>query len=105
MQEIKANMEIDRQIAAEMEARCVRVNVLLTRMGSAVERGDLERFRNLLEEAAEANWTNRRALLDAGARDSIHGDKPMPPDDDDLIDTDALSLTDLSKAMTGENDE
>ncbi len=105
MGNVAGKIEIDSQIAAEMDARCVRISVLLTRMQSALARGDQERFRNLWEEVREKNWTNRNALLEAGARDSIRGDKPAPPDDDDLMDTDALKLSDLASAMTGEEDE
>ena len=69
MENVTGKIEVERAALEEMERRAVRVNVVLARMKSAVERGDLERFRNLWAEAQEANWTNRKGLKAAGARD------------------------------------
>jgi hypothetical protein len=98
MEQIGETISVSRESMEAIERRCVLLNVALNRLRSALERGDQGRVLNLLEEAREANWTNRRDLLAAGVPDSILADKPLsasPPDDDDLLDTDLLDLSDL----------
>lgn len=63
-------LTIAKELAA-IERRTVQVNGALMRLRLALERGDIEAAANLRALAQELNWTNRRALLDAGAPDSI----------------------------------
>lgn len=101
MSETTDTIAVSRLELEAIERRCVRISVLMTRLRSALEKNDREKVLNLWEEARELNWITRRELLARGVRDSVRGDGPFPPDDDDLIDTDALDLSTLPPPSSG----
>jgi hypothetical protein len=92
---------VTRSALADMEQRAVRVNGILLRMRRAIDAGDLEALSNLHAAAQEQNWSNRRALLAAGAPDSILAAAGLtaygPPDDGDPPSADELSLSELAQ--------
>lgn len=98
MEATSETVQVSRAALEAIEARAVKVNGALLRMRLAVERGDLEAVANCRALAQELNWTNRRALLDLGAGDSIlqaAGLTAYTPDDEDMIDADRLDLGEL----------
>ena len=90
----------------EIERRAVSVNVALNGLQKALCAGDVERALNLCEVAREGNWVNRRALLQLGVKDSIRADAGVisSPQEDDLIDADALDLAELGKIVKREQE-
>lgn len=54
-----------------IESRAVDVNGILLHAQDLLRRGNTEKAEALINEARSLNWENRRALLEAGAADSI----------------------------------
>ena len=98
--ETTEQVTISRAALNELEQRAVRVNGALLRMAHAIGRGDLEAIANLRALAQELNWTNRRAILDLGAADSIlkgAGLDAYTPDHEQPVDAETLDLAELGK--------
>ena len=89
-------MEVNQAVLTEIEQRAVRVNGALSRMVWALQRGDLEAIANLRALAQELNWTNRKALVAAGAGDSCADHSTVWDEDEEPVLGEKLDLGELS---------
>jgi hypothetical protein len=100
---------ISREALNALEQRAVSVNGALLRMHLAINSGNLEAVANLQALAQELNWTNRRAMVDAGAVDSTVADRSPSSstvwdDDEPPVSAEKLDLAAL-RSEFGESPE
>lgn len=92
-----------------MEQRALDLNVKIKGLEMNLRAGHVDSALSLAQIVQEMNWTQRKALIDAGAVDPIEPMRALSSrewdDDQPPIEADKLDLSGLAAAMTGRDDE